>query len=49
MPFTPIHCQSRERSELNVTKKTATQVPDGRRQKEYSAICPSLRGCYLSL
>ena len=47
--FTPIPCQSRERSELNVTKKTATQVSDGRRRKEYSAICPSLRGCYLIL
>ena len=48
-PFTPIPCQSRERSELNFTETTAIQVPDGRRRKVCSAICPILRGCYLSV
>jgi len=47
--FTPISCQSRERSELIFTETTAIALPDGRRRKECSAICPSLRGCYLSV
>ena len=48
-PFTPIPCQSRERSELIFTETTTIMVLDGRRRKECSAICPSLRGCYLSV
>ena len=48
-PFTPIPCQSRERSELIFTGTTAIQVLDGRRRKKCSAICPSLRGCYLGI
>ena len=48
-PFTPIPCQSRERSELNFTKRTAIQSLDGRRQKKCSASCPSLRGSYRSI
>jgi len=39
-PFTPIPCQSRERSELIFTETIAIQVSDGRRWKKYSAIYP---------
>ena len=49
VPFTPIPCQSCERSELIFMETTAIQVLDGRRRKKCSAICPSLRGCYLSV
>jgi len=48
-PFPPIPCQSRERSELIFTETTAIPLPDGRRRKKCSAMCPSLRGCYLSV
>lgn len=48
-PFTPISCQSRERSELIFTERTAIPLPDGRRRKKCSAMYPSLRGCYLSV